>query len=343
MKNQGHSLDAPAYSTITPINIKGVTGKRLMTVYRTVGCEYDKKGGGCTMCDFAYYACPEVKDVNIESQHKQSIESLKNEKLFIHFDLLTLGNFFNENEISVSLRKSMLESLANITNLKRVLTESRRQYVTIEKLIEAKNYLRNDQILEFAFGYETVNSNLRNNVLRKATPENHLDESLEMCKEAGIDFVAYILIKPQTLNESEGINEAVNTALHVFEKAKKYDVFARVAFEPVFVTHNKPIEVLWKNGDYTPPKLWSIVEVLIQTASKLKLNNTKGKLFVGLSDENLSEGRMSSNCGICDDKIKEEIQAFNGHQDVSRLNKLYCTCKDSWNQEISTQENERIY
>src|SRR3990167_1850152 len=159
-----------------------------------------------------------------------------------------------------------------------------------------------------------------------------------MCKDTGVNFVSYVLIKPQTLSEAEGIEEAVSTATHVLAKADNYGVKTRIAFEPVFVTKSKIIEELWKRGEYQPPKLWSVAEVLIQTAEQLGLENTQGKLFVGLSDENLSGDRMTSNCGSCDDEVRREIQAFNGHQDVSRLRKLYHKCKDGWEKDIRGKE-----
>ncbi|MFH1439757.1 MAG: hypothetical protein ABIG89_04270 [Candidatus Woesearchaeota archaeon] len=333
MINNDNILNSPAYIAISLININGKPGQRLMTVYRTVGCEYALKGKGCTMCDFAFYANPDVKIEHIKTQHKQSLEALKNAD-FVHFDLLTLGNFYNDREISAELRTALLKSVAKISGVKRVLTEARRQYISVDKLKEAKSYLRNDQILEYALGYETVNPILRNHVLNKGTPETHLDESLQMCKEADVDFVSYVLIKPHTLTEAEGIKEAVDTAVHILTKAEQYGVKARIAFEPVFVTKGKIIEELWKNGEYKPPKLWSVAEVLIKTAERLGMENTEGKLFVGLSDENLSADRMTSNCGFCDDEVRREIQAFNGHQDVTRLRKLYHGCKDEWEQEV---------
>ncbi len=323
--------------TVSPINIDGQPGQRLMTVYRTIGCEYDKKGNGCTMCDFAFYADPRVQSRNIEAQHHQSLEMLRNMD-FIHFDLLTLGNFYNDREIPADLRKSLLESVGKVKGVKRVLTEARRQYVSVDKLAEAKSYLREDQTLEYALGYESVNPDLRNRVLRKGTPEEHLDEALEMCRDTGVSFVSYVLIKPQTLSEAQGIEEAVETAAHVLAKAGKYGVKARIEFEPVFVTKGKVIEELWERGEYQPPKLWSVAEVLIQTAEHLGIEKTQGKLFVGLSDENLSGDRMTSNCGSCDDEVRREIQAFNGHQDVAQLRGLYHECKEEWRTEIGGKQ-----
>ena len=300
-----------------------------MAVYRTTGCSYAKKGGGCAMCGLKFYADPNISEQNIKKQHAKILKILRNKKNnFIQFDLLTLGNFFDDSEFSPELRKYLLTTIAEISSIKRVLTESRRSEITIKKLQRARKCLRDDQILEYALGYETITPKIRNQILRKGVPERHLDEALDICKKAGVDFVAYVLIKPPTLSESESIKEAINTALHVLQKAKTKDVTARVAFEPVFVTKGNILEELFLKGQYTPPKLWSIVEVIKQTAKKLKTNNTKGKLFIGLSSENLSVHQTTENCGKCDKHVIEAIQKFNQTQDISIFKNLDCKCKN---------------
>jgi len=333
-----NKADDLAFVTTSLININGREVQRLMSVYRTVGCAYDKNKNGCTMCDFTTYANPEAKGENLIIQHQTSLNKLEGGN-YSHFDLLTLGNFFNNDEISSDLRKEFLQALAPIQNLERVLVESRRGYITINKLREAKNYLREDQILEYGLGYESSNPDIRNGVLNKGTPEKHLDDALKICKESGVDFVSYVLIKPPTLNETKGIEDAVNTATHVLEKADKYGVNARIAFEPVFVTEDTLVEEEWKKGTFKPPKLWSIIEVLEQTIKYIGTEKSVGKLFVGLSDENLSRERMTANCGICDAEIIAKIQAYNGHQDIDQLKDLSCSCKKSWENEIKNTDS----
>ena len=328
-----NKADQLAFVATSQISINGRKAQRLMSVYRTVGCAYDKNNRGCTMCDFAAYANPEAKGENLLIQHQASLNMLKDGD-YSHFDLLTLGNFFNDAEISSDSRKEFLEALAPIQNLKRVLVESRRGYITADKLREAKSYLREDQILECGLGYESCNPKIRNDILNKGTPEKHLDDLLKLCKEAGVDFVSYVLIKPPTLNEAEGIEDAVNTATHVLKKADKYGVNARIAFEPVFVTEGTLVEEEWEKGNFQPPKLWSIIEVLEQTVKNIGKEKSVGKLFIGLSDENLSGERMTANCGICDTEVIAKIQAYNGHQDIDQLKDLSCSCKESWENEI---------
>ncbi len=283
------------------------------------------------MCNFAEYSRPDIRDKNLKAQHSTVLELLRTGK-FQHFDLASLGNFYSDREMSPEVRRYMLSALANIPIVKRIMTESRRGYTTVEKLKEAKGCLREDQVLEFALGYETSNPRIRNDVLNKNVPEVHLDESMMMCRKAGLDFVAYVQIKPQGFSEREAIEDSVATALHVLEKADKYSVYGRIAFEPIYVVRGKPIETLFLTGQYKPPKLWSVVEVLAQTAERI--GRTDGRLFAGMSDENLSGDRQSSNCGVCDKEVREAIQQFNADQDASKLRSLYHECKDQWAKEV---------
>ena len=323
-------LNSVAYSMVTGINIWGrKKAMRLMEVYRTVGCSYDKDGKGCTMCNFGYYAENEIKDDNILKRHAQVLTHLEGAK-YQHFALLTLGNFFNDKEISPQLRLNLLKPLSKIKWLERVLVESRSQYINEEKLLIARQCLRNDQILEFAFGYESQSEHIRNKVLKKGTTEEDLDRTMSLCRKVGIDFVSYVLIKPHTLTEAEGITDAVETALHVLHKAQSYKLRARIEFEPTFVTHGKIIETMFNEGKYTPPKLWSVIEVIKKTVVGLGKDFKAGSLFVGLSDENLSDGRSTSNCGNCDDEVRQAIRNFNSIQDLEVFSHLSCDCKKEW-------------
>lgn len=326
------NLNTVAFEVATPINIWGDCGgdiNRLMAVYKTKGCFYGKNGKGCTMCNFAFYADNNVNENNITTQHNQILSQLAFGK-YAQFDLLTLGNFFNDQEISPELRMKLLRPLAEIPTLKRVLIESRYKYTYERKLLDAKKCLRPDQVLEFAFGYEAVTEQVRNGVLNKGVKEEHLDSILRFCEIAGVDFVAYVLIKPHKLSEYEGIMEAANTAVHILEKSKKYNLRARIAFEPVFVTKGKEIEYYFLNRDYTPPKLWSVIDVLRKTIDELGSDFREGCLFVGMSDENLSGGRVAANCGDCDPKVLAAIREFNGTQDIAKLLSLTCNCKEKW-------------
>ncbi len=73
-----------------------------------------------------------------------------------------------------------------------------------------------------------------------------------------------------------------------------------------------------------------MIEVLRLTMDGLGSNYQAGSLFVGLSDENLSSERFSSNCPKCDEKVQLMIQEFNGTQNIDKLLKISCKCKQEW-------------
>ena len=113
--------------------------------------------------------------------------------------------------------------------------------------------------------------------MNKSLAEAELDKVLKYCNSVGVDFVAYVLIKPHTLSEKDAIEDAYRTAMHIFEKAADNDVYARIAFEPVFVVKGVT-EFLFNDGRFSPPNLWSIVEILNKTytsSSNSTKNNNK--------------------------------------------------------------------
>ena len=310
------NLNKPAFISTGKSNVDGLDVKRLMVVYKTRGCSYGK----CTMCGFSSNSSSEISDENIENQHDNVLKILKDGK-YAQFDMLISGNFFNDEEFSSKLREIMLKPLSKIKEVKRVLLESRREFITTEKLKEAKSFLRDDQILEVGFGYESYNEKIRNEILNKNVPERYLDESFVICKESNISLFVYVLIKPQNLTEKEGIDDSVETAVHVLSLADKYKVNTRIGFEPVFVAKGTVVEKMFNEGKYKPPKPESVLEVLLRSSEKLGEKNVKGKLFVGLCDENLSDGHNSFGNGR--NEIACAIRNFNGDQDISKIKAIF--------------------
>lgn len=300
-----------------------------MAVYTTKGCQYAATKQRCTICNFSRHAHRNVSEGDIARQHDVVLHLLA-ENGYQQVDVLTAGNFYNDAEVSPASRDLILRSLSGVNGLARVLTESRREYITEEKLIGARRLLRDDQRLVYALGYESSDPHVRNDIIGKNIPESHLDEALRICKAAGVDFAAYVLIKPHVLSESQAIVDAVTTALHVFDKAARRGIETHIAFEPAFVVEGTVLDERFKANAYTTPWLWSVADVLIRTAHALGMSNAAGKLFVGLSDENLSDGRTAGNCGACDEHVLGALQAFNGHQDISQLEALDHDCKDRW-------------
>ncbi|MBN1156401.1 hypothetical protein JXA85_02210 [Candidatus Woesearchaeota archaeon] len=333
-------LDKPFLIERTPANIAGQPVDRVMAVYWLRPCTYNK----CAGCSLSDHSDSHVSDANILNQHKVVIDSL-NEQRPARFDLFGPGNFFNDDELSPNLRTKLMAQLSSLDYLKLVVVESRPEDITSDKLREYNNSLGPKIQGVYCMGWESSNDVTRNNHLNKNVPRVALEDCIRTCKDAGVDFMANVRIKPYPLSEKEGIEQAVATALDVLKKGEDEDVTTYVAFQPEYLPDNSPANSAFNIGEYRPPSLWSIVEVIVRTADELGVSNTNGKLFVGMSAEELADdGRISSipsSCNFrdCDEKVRAAIYEFNKTQDVLKLKQL-CdkfikhSCLSEWRDEI---------
>jgi archaeosine synthase beta-subunit len=312
----------PAYLRISPVNINGSQSKRLMAVLKTKGCEYARNnGGGCTVCGFINHADPHITDEEIVRQLDYCLENLDLQGVE-EIDLLTLGSFYNDNEVNPATRERLLNKISGLSAIKRISIESRAEYITTEKLKRHKTIL-GERIVELGIGLESADDYIRNQVIKKALSKKSFEKVVGKIREAENSLLVYLLIKPPRLTEQQAIRDAVSSAQYVFETAEQYGVPARVAFEPVFITEHTYLEKLFLNSQYRLVNLWSVVEILRQVREL-------GSVFVGLSDENLSLERMPGSCPECTARLVRGIEAFNRTQDLSFLTGLHCECKESY-------------
>lgn len=309
------------------VSIEDRPATRLMVVLRTNGCAYDKDKKGCTMCDFiAHAVSSRILKVRGEHLLKQLDEALRSEWAsppVDQIDLLTLGSFFHSTEVDQEARRMLLQRVAQEPSIRRVVIESRAPYITVERLQEARSQIGEHQDLEIGLGIESANDHLRNEILNKGLTWPQIETVVRTCRQTKTRFMAYLLIKPQTLSESESIEDAIHSAKQVAELCRSENVPFRIAFEPVFITENTPLDRLYQAGDYQCCSLWTVVEVL-------KRCRGLGTIFVGLSDEGLSHGRFPRGCAQCDGPLRKAIEGFNATQCIKELDGLTCDCRAAW-------------
>lgn len=316
----------PAFEKISPVNINGIGSQRLMIVLATPGCEYARKnGGGCTVCGFFKNARQDITEQEIVGQLDYSL--INNDMREVRqIDLLTLGSFLNNNEVAENTRRILLRRIAGINNILRVSFESRAEHVAEDKLRACKDIL-DGRIVEFGIGLESADNYIRNKIIKKGLTRRDFEKTVRMLKNSGYDLLVYLLIKPPYLSERRAIEDAVRSAEYVSELANRYGVSFRIAFEPVFVCSDTPLEVLFEKAEYRLVNLWSVVEVIKRT-------HQYGPLFIGMSDENLSRERMAHSCIDCSQAIRNEVEFFNKTQDISGLMRLHCRCKEKYEYEL---------
>ncbi len=321
-KTHNIDLNKAILSEITLVNFEGIEAKRFSVILRTRGCSYARSpSGGCMHCALLQNSNPNISDYNLKKQLENELKKYQNQE-FQQLDILTLGSFFDDNEVSEEFRTYALKLAFRIKSLKRVLVESRPEFITEEKIEDALHLLKGIN-LEIGIGIESSNNAVRYNLLNKGYSLSEVEDSVKLLYKLKACFLGYVLVKPLGLNEKEAIEDAVETINFIFDLGKKYKIPTRVALEPFYIPRKSIAEKEYYEGQYKPLRLWSLVEILRRT-------DNLGSIFIGLNDEGLSDGLVVSNCDLCNATVMKALQQYNGNQDLHSLIKLDCFCKREW-------------
>ncbi|NIO19337.1 MAG: hypothetical protein GTN76_00975 [Candidatus Aenigmarchaeota archaeon] len=130
----------------------------------------------------------------------------------------------------------------------------------------------------------------------------------------------YLLLKPPFLTEEEAIADTIASAL-----AAVRDGATTISINPVVVHKGTLLEILWRQKNYRPPWLWSVIETLKELRKHLPAHiNVICHPVAG------GKSRGPHNCGRCDKHILHAIRTFSLTQNQKPFIDLNCACKPLW-------------
>lgn len=274
----------------------------MVIILRTSGCSWARTGG-CTMCGYRTASLSETTEQDLMCQIDKVMESYKGEPFV---KIYTSGSFLDPREIPVPVRERILREFAGC---ERILFESRPEYITEEVLAQLPSNVT------IALGLESSDPDvLRVSVNKGFTPDD-IARVGHMIKDAGLSVRTYLLLKPLYQTESVAIESAVGSVM--FAK----DFSDEISVNPVNIQHGTVVERVWKRGEYRPPWIWSLIEVLRRCAGcgpRLMSSPSGG-----------GSQRGVHNCGTCDRKALDAVERFSFTQDPKHL-EAECDCLKSW-------------
>jgi radical SAM enzyme (TIGR01210 family) len=289
----------------------GSTVDVMVVILRTNGCSWARKGG-CTMCGYASASLSGVTSEDLMKQLDQASQRYDNEPFV---KIYTSGSFLDENEIPKDVRNRAFEMFRGA---ERLLFESRPEYITEDVL---KTVPKNVTI---ALGLESSDDEVLATSIRKGfTSKDSRDAGL-MIKKAGLKVRTYLLLKPLYLNEREAINDAVSSVRFADEFSDE------ISINPVNVQKFTAIERQWKKGDYRPPWIWSLMEVMKKCAG-----NVSARLMSSPSGGGTQRG--VHNCGTCDASALGAVESFSFSQNIKEIDRISCDCKRLWNESMDSE------
>ena len=343
---------------------EGKTVDRVMIVLRSNGCQHYKTNGGCSMCAHLNGAplMEKITHQNYVEQWNSVLDGSFIEVSNSSFNLndypvvcvYNLGSLLNPEEISVETVKYIFETLNAYKGVKKVIVESRAEYVTDDILKAIRSVY--DGVVEVGIGVESTDFYIRELCHHKAILDTKIiKEAVENLHKYGMKALAYVNFKPVFLTESEAIKDAITTSVDCF-KAFGFDA---VSIEPTSLQENSLANYMYDLGLYRVPWLWSLRDIIhgiYEATDSNKLDIRLGGYFdeevlsgsqgTGFAERNEIFPHMtSSNCSYCTNEFVNAIKQFNMTYDVSDLDKVKpCPhCYSLWQDTKKIRDSRSIF
>ncbi|MFQ5909269.1 MAG: archaeosine biosynthesis radical SAM protein RaSEA [Thermoplasmata archaeon] len=198
-----------------------------------------------------------------------------------------------------------------LSSIERVLIESRPEFVSSERLRNLPSLKR----VEIAMGLESANDVVLQKSINKRMVFDDFRKASKVCADAGVKTRAYVLIKPPFLTEKEALVDAISTA------RLSSDLMDTISFNPINVQRNTLVEYLWRRGEYRPPWLWTVLDIVEST------RDLGSRILV--STVGAGNRRGVHNCGRCDSSIIDFLESFSLNNQA-RPPELECECRNEW-------------
>jgi len=312
-------MDFSSVATIfDPLQKKQI--KRWVLELPGAGCEWYKKTGGCTMCGFN------------QSTYKYTFGG----KLYPHFIFMLLfyyayliirktkpellviyngGSFLSDKEIPLKTQLAILNFVRKNPTIKKIIVESRAEFVNAAKLQLYKEAIGGKK-LEIALGLESADDKIRNECLKKGMSKETFAKAVKLCHAFDFQSFAYVFLKPYCLNEKEAVEDAIKSIEYCFQTG-----IDEVSLSCAFVQENTALHELYQLGQFQPPTLWSIIEVIEKTAHLCPVR-------IGHFDDEPPPIAIPQNCPKCNEKVLTAIENYRQTHDLQVFAELNCECKN---------------
>lgn len=307
--------------------LKGRTVTALNVTLTPTGCVWANKGG-CTVCgEFSgsNLSDPIEADVHIAQFVGACAEEIGTHKP-AWLRIYNEGSFLNPYELATEAQEKIIKTACNIRGVKRITIETRPEFINSESLNNLKSVLKQGVELEVGMGFETKNDIIRDVLINKGESFYLYKRALEALKEYRVRSLAYILLKPPFLSELDAILDAENTIEFAFECG-----FDAVSLEPVSIHNFSFIDLLYCQGLYQTPWLWSVVRVVKDTFRFGEIR--VGGLEYYPRPKTVAQNRHISGDG-CNHIFWNVIGMYNAKHDPDLFSLLTCGCAAQWEQEL---------
>ena len=315
------SWDATELATVykTPEILPDGTHCTAATViFRTRGCVWWWKSG-CTFCGYFNDVRDDVTADDLFAQWDEAKRRLDDFEGCSMVKVYTSGTFFEDRENPPEWQGAILRE-THERGLDLVI-EAQAQMCTPEKIAWVAERHPGCTV---AIGLEAYDDTVLRFHVNKGFSTKQWHRSIDMLRENGLRVKTYLLFKPPFMSEGDALQ---HTSKWISQVAPLSD---DVSVNPMNIQKRTIVERLFRNREYRPPWLWSLVEMLEQ------VHDDVSKAGARIIVHPTAGGRIrgAHNCGACDMDIVAAIERYSVSADIGEFAGLDCDCKRVWRTEV---------
>ena len=303
--------------------------KRKKIVLAAQGCT----AATCTMCPIPNEAFYGLRRVVTAEDFVQQFYTAFSADTIDSYQLISVynsGNWFANREIPPLARQSIYQAIA-CSQCEGVMVESLPQFVTPQLMEEARNHL-SDKRLIVAIGLQSADDTVRNVCVNTTCTKEQFERASHLLWQYGYTARAYLMVKPPFLTEREAVTDTVESIRYVAELGYK-----DVSICPTRIAPYTVASELAERGLYTPPSLWTIVDILKLAHSICDLRIT----CLDLDSKN-SDTLYPRTCSSCTQRLLTSLQEYNLGHDLSTIAALNCSCRHKHQMEMERQDKRPL-
>lgn len=325
------NLSVPISDMDDEIILNNQTLKRKRIVLLTSGCTV----ASCTMCPLPNEAIDPnlrcIKETNIIEQFDGSFRVKKIDD----YDVVTIytnGNFFVDQEVSPKARQHIYQQISK-SRAKILIVESLPQFITKDIITEAQTHL-GDKQLSVSIGLQSSDDLVRELAINSTTTKQAFEQAIDLLHKANYRYAAFLMVKPPFLTEQEAITDAVNSVKYLNDLDILDPMLCATKVGP-----NTVVDLLAKDGKFSPPWLWTVIEILRQLQTIAPTSKPIIATSLLQHDRNVNFA-CPQNCNKCSQPILDAMQTYNMTRNLEPLLQIHCDCYNDYQKAMIQEQKE---
>ena len=274
---------------------------------------------GCTLCGYFNDVRDDVSAEDMFSQWEYAKDSTNQFEGCRMVKIYTSGTFFEDRENPPEWQEEVLVQTAQMGL--HLVIEAQAQMCTPEKIEWVADRHPGCTV---AIGLEAYDDKVLRFHVNKGFTTRQWHRAVDMLRDNGLRVKTYLIFKPPFMSEGDALKHTTSWLADVTPYSDE------VSVNPMNIQKSTVVDRLFRNKEYRPPWLWSLVEMIKQAHEKTRESGCR----IIVHPTAGGKIRGAHNCGSCDVEVVAAIERYSVSGDPGEFEGIECPCKSHWKAEL---------